>query len=108
MDTVPNAARYPIPKDDRLTDLVVGLVGDLLQHHGFPAVFSGPDVQRLRDALSVFLYGPRTPDVLVARACRDNAARFPGELSRRAQGSIQPVGRTMSQPCAMLCQTRGW
>lgn len=60
MDNVPNADRYPIPQDDRLTDLVVELVADLLTHHGFPPAFSRPDLQRLRDALSVFLYGPRS------------------------------------------------
>lgn len=58
MDKVPNPARYPIPQDDRLTDLVVELVADLLCHRGFPSIFSEPDLHRLRDALALFLYGP--------------------------------------------------
>lgn len=58
MDTVPNAAHYPIPQDDRLTDEVVELVADPLCHRGFPPIFSEPDLNRLRDALSLFLYGP--------------------------------------------------
>lgn len=62
MDKVPNADRYPIPQDDRLTDTIIGLVADLLHHHGFPPVFARRDLKRLRDAISAFLYGPLGSD----------------------------------------------
>jgi hypothetical protein len=48
---------YPIPPDDQLTDDLVGLVADLLTFHGYPFI-DGADLDRLRDALQRFLYGP--------------------------------------------------
>lgn len=57
--TVATVAKiYPIPPDDRLTDEVVELVADLLTHRGYPFIDDGADLDRLREALRQFLYGP--------------------------------------------------
>jgi hypothetical protein len=55
---------YPVPydpSDDRLDDQLVGLAGDLIVYRtGYPYI-DGPDLDRLREALHWFLYGPIEP-----------------------------------------------
>jgi hypothetical protein len=51
-------ATYPLRNDKRPLDDVTNTVADLLQHHGFPLIADGPDLDRLRIHLSEFLYGP--------------------------------------------------
>lgn len=99
MTTVSNRTQiFPIPPDNRMTDDILGLVADLLTHHGYPFI-DGADLDRLREALRHFLYGPAW--------CPGAPAGSDGEC--RLPGPHQPH-MIVTTPVTALCEFEdtGW